>query len=188
MAETSVLQTQAVRCKITQPGVNRIRRKWFGADIVTGMQLPCTDFLNFTYFDSQPSAPETLQQISLSQDVAERVYDFSERVYVSGQGQFDCHGFLAYAMGWTQDIMSGTHFNYYGKYVNHEETRSSQAYVVAQREGGRPPHSVLGVDLAGKSLGAQAYEGPLMLADNADLLKASGGFAVLEVSHLEKIH
>jgi len=62
-------------------------------------------------------------------------------------------------------------------------------YLILYRNetGGATPHAVIGIDQPGMSLGVAGYEQPLVIANNADLLRVFGGFALLEVKHIENL-
>jgi len=77
-------------------------------------------------------------------------------------------------MGWTQDITVGAQWDYFGRYVQPEATKNNLPYLVAKMGSGTPPHSLLGINQPGRVIGTAVFEGPLIIASNRDLVKASG--------------
>lgn len=168
-------------------GLDTSKPHFFSTYIVTGVQLPGNRSLDFSHFTPKDYGVPVIRNLTFTEDIAKRIFDFCERTYVNGEGGFDCHGFLAYAMGRTRDVVRGSKWNCYGSYVQPEDTISGLPYLIAQEEDGEPPHSVLGAEQTGRGLSVASTEGPLIIADNADLLKAFGGFALLEVERVEYI-
>lgn len=165
------------------PGVGSTQLEF---DAVTGLQLPSTAPLDFTHF-SLPTSGEDVYRLSMLASIAQKVYEFSKATFVDGRGQFDCRAFLGYVMGWDAEITTGVRRNYYGKFVGPEETHNSLPYLLAQKGEDVTPHAVLGIDQGGKSLSVVGLEYPLIIADNASLLRAFGCYALLEVSEIENL-
>lgn len=152
-----------------------------GFEVVKSMRLPSTTPLEFTHF-SPPTIRTTLHELEIPETIAKNIYSFSDATYVHGRGNFDCRAFLGYVMGWDSDITLGVCRTYLGNYVSPQNTRNGIPYIVSQVDGGTVPHSVLGIGQSGKSLSVAGVESPLVIADNADLLRVFGGFALLEVT------
>lgn len=155
-------------------------------DVIKGIQLPNTAPLTFVHH-LLPTTGNDIQQLSLSESTAKKVYDFSEATYVKGRGNFDCRAFLGYVMGWDRNITQGVYRSYYGDYVGPADTKSDLPYLMPHEDGGLSQHAVLGIEQPGKSLSVAGYESSLIIADNTGLLRAFGGFALLEVTDIENM-
>ncbi len=179
---TVLLQTGRYHGFLDQPEVGITRLKF---DVVNGLRLPNTDPLQFSHF-SLPNEGSVTQRLSLPEDMAKKIYDFSEETFVNGRGNFDCRAFLGRVMGWDVDISPGVQRNYFGRYVKPKRTCNSLPYLIAPNDSSIT-HAVLGIDKPGKSLGVAGFECPLVIAKNTDLLRSFGSVAMFEVKGVEDI-
>jgi hypothetical protein len=184
MSETLLtLETGRFNGSMHQPGVGT---SYLEFDVVKGLQLPHTAPLEFVHY-SLPNVGNDIQQLSLPEDTAKKIYDFSETTYVHGTGDFDCRAFLGYVMGWDTKITTGVPRACRGDYVGPADTKNNLPYFISQEDGGMSPHAVLGIEQPGKSLSVAGFEYSLIIADNADLLRVFGGFALIEVMKIEDL-
>src|SRR5215207_2544052 len=125
MSETSIMLTT---CPYTgemhESGVGTTK---LDVDVVNGIRMTGRKDLIFTHFLFDAPGDE-LHKLSLPQDQAERIYDFSEQTYVHGKGEFDCHGFLGYVLGWETDINAGARRDFFGTFVETSESESGVPY------------------------------------------------------------
>jgi hypothetical protein len=180
---TIMFTTGQYQGEMHQPGVGTTE---LNVDIVNGIRMSGRRDLIFRHFLFDAPGDD-LHKVNLPQEIAERIYDFSERKYVNGSGDFDCHGFIGYVMGWDCDIVAGANRIYNGTFVEADQTEAGIPYLISNGDGGESPHAVLGIDQPGKSLSAGGYECPLIIAENEQLLRAFGGTALLRVSSIEEI-
>jgi len=184
MSEISILlRTGKFSGDMHQPGVGISKLEF---DVVKGIRFPNRAALNFNHF-SLPNQGDSTTALTLPEDVVNRIYSFSEDHFVNGKGSFDCRSFLGYVAGWDTEAATGVVRAYHGNYVRAADTKNGLPYLVSQRDGGATPHAVIGIDQPGMSLGVAGYEQPLVIANNADLLRVFGGFALLEVKHIENL-
>lgn len=167
---------------IFEPSVGRTRLEF---EIATGMAVSRRNKLSFTEY-MLPTINSSEVTLKLQKSVAKRIFTFARQTYVNGRGDFDCRAFLGYAMGWDAEITTATQRTYQGPYVGPDETQNGKPYLIVQKDNGVTPHALLGIDLPSKSLSVVGYESPLIIADNRDLLKAFGGFALMEIQATTK--
>ena len=91
-------------------------------------------------------------------------------------------------MGWDDAVTVGKPRNYFGGRVDPEDTKPGLPYMIPRdpQAGVGVAHAFFGHDQPGKSLSVISYESPLVIADNAQLMQAFGGAALLEITHSEE--
>jgi hypothetical protein len=176
------LHTGRFRGYLNQPEGEFTKIKF---DVVKSLKLPNTDPLFLTHF-TLPNTGDKMQRLSLSEDLAKRIYDFSEETFVNGRGGFDCRTFLGYVMGWDADISPGIERSYSGYHVKPKDTQNNLPYIMAA-EDEHIAHAVLGIDQPGKSLSVGGFECPLIVARNKDLYRVFGSRVMLEVTSFEDL-
>jgi hypothetical protein len=183
MKEVAVLLRTGKYCGyLEQPEVGITQIKF---DVVNELRLPGAEWLKFAYF-SLPNEGNKAQKLMLLEDIAKRIYDFSQATFVNGRGNFDCRAFLGRIMGWDADISPGVEKLYSGHYVQPSQTKNCLPYLISPKDN-CITHAVLGIDRPGKSLSVAGVEGPLVIAKNTDLLRAFGGIAMFEVIKAEDL-
>lgn len=146
---------------------------------VTGVELP--DGTNWRGFNYEPQTPETNLALEWSVDNAERVAEFYQRYLTQPRGEQDsgwnCHSFVAMAMGWSDVRWKGGFPGYMPKKLlptSATSLQDGQPYAISTL-GINLQHSVLGLPDPTKNLSVLGSGEELAITDNSAALKEYGG-------------
>ena len=185
MSEITIsLETPDFSGLLETPGVREVPVAF---KVVTGLQLPDSSPLLFKHYIPEVSGV-SYDTITLPEAKAQRVANFALAHFVHGARDFDCRSFMGYVMGWDDAVTVGKPRNYFGGRVDPEDTKPGLPYMIPRdpQAGVGVAHAFFGHDQPGKSLSVISYESPLVIADNAQLMQAFGGAALLEITHSEE--
>lgn len=184
-----------------EPGVGKTHVTY---QMVTGLRIPdrpTLRFIHHQYLSLGKLPSPKIVFLPFPQDMADRLYEFANEVFVNGRDRFNCFTFLSFLMGWIDTIeptisvttRTTNGIEYQGsrgpdvisklqvvQATKPNATKELTPYLVSRNQSVYP-HALLGIG-PDKNLAVAGPNQPLVIADNAMVLKAFGGVELLEVA------
>ena len=118
--------------------------------------------------------PRTL---TFPSEMAARILTFCKTAFVDVEGNFNCHTFLGYAMGWKTEMNLDTPHRYAAIRMNNQETLPNQPYFIESPQilGDPISHMLLSTVHQEYALNVLGTRQPLALSPISNLMRMYGG-------------
>lgn len=131
---------------------------------------------SFTVSQDMQTVPLQPLILTFPSKMAARILAFCEAAYMDVKGDYNCHTFVKYAMGWDTELRTGA-YRYTSERMYNQKVEANQPYFIeSPLTSGEPMgHVLLGTERSGYALNVLGPRQPLALSSTDQLMHMYGG-------------